>query len=90
MTGPTRATDVVACDEHALVQRFRLAAIAGTDDGQVFESAGERVTIGSDAAAQLVLRDRAVSRLGICRGWRCDASPTCTLARRRPTPATQP
>jgi len=62
VTGRTRSTDVVAADEHALVQRFQLAVIGGPDEGRVFESAGERVTIGSDAAAQMTLGDRAVSR----------------------------
>ncbi len=62
VTGRTRSTDVVAPEEHALVQRFQLTVVSGPDEGQVFESAGERVTIGSDAAAQVMLRDRTVSR----------------------------
>ena len=62
VTGRTRETDVVAGEQHALVQRFQLAVFGGPDDGKLFESGGERVTIGSDPAAQLVLTDRAVSR----------------------------
>ena len=62
MTGRTRETDVVSGEEHALVQRFQLAVTGGPDEGKLFESVGERVAIGSDAAAQLALADRAVSR----------------------------
>ena len=62
MTGRNRATDVVAPEDHALVQRFLLTVLAGPDAGRVFESAGDRVAIGTDEGAQLCLRDRAVSR----------------------------
>jgi DNA-binding NtrC family response regulator len=62
VTGRTRETDVVAADEHSLVQQFQLAVLGGPDEGRSYESAGERMTIGSDAAAQVILRDRAVSR----------------------------
>jgi len=62
VTDRPHGTDVVAPEDHTLVQRFQLTATAGPDDGRVFESAGDRVTIGTDEAAQLCLRDRAVSR----------------------------
>ncbi|HEX3759997.1 MAG TPA: sigma 54-interacting transcriptional regulator [Kofleriaceae bacterium] len=62
MTVRTRETDVVAGEHHALVQQFQLAVIGGADEGKRFDSAGERMTIGSDPGAQLTLADRAVSR----------------------------
>jgi DNA-binding NtrC family response regulator len=62
VTGRTHETDVVSGQEHALVQRFQLTVVGGPDEGKLFDSVGERVTLGTDAGAHVALTDRAVSR----------------------------
>jgi DNA-binding NtrC family response regulator len=44
------------------VRQFVLRVTSGPDEGVAYTSAGERVTIGSAEGADLVLRDRTVSR----------------------------
>jgi len=61
MASPT--TDVLVEDPtHALVQRFELRVESGPDSGIALASRGERVVVGSEPAAELQLRDGAVSR----------------------------
>jgi two-component system, NtrC family, response regulator GlrR len=47
---------------HQYIQRFRLIALSGPDEGTMFTSHGARVVIGKHASADLCLQDPAVSR----------------------------
>jgi two-component system response regulator GlrR len=48
--------------QHALVRRFRLTVIEGSDAGKTVASSGERAVLGTAEAADFVLHDRTVSR----------------------------
>ncbi len=60
----TRTEDVSAhrLAERVLVRRIELHIVGGPDAGTVFVAQGERVLVGTHASADLVLRDRTVSR----------------------------
>jgi DNA-binding NtrC family response regulator len=46
----------------ALIRRFRLEVVDGEDRGLIYVSTRERIVIGTKSAAEVVLRDPAVSR----------------------------
>jgi DNA-binding NtrC family response regulator len=60
---PGGTTDLLAgTGEIHVVDQFRLRVVNGPDAGMVFESAGERVLVGTHESNDLVLTDPAVSR----------------------------
>ena len=48
--------------EEGLVEQISLRTVGGTEQGKIWNSAGERTLIGTDKSADLVLSDRTVSR----------------------------